>query len=466
MRHRTHLMLAAFALGSTLLPTACGSSEAPAAPARFVPSVVPRAPTDATARGLLDRRGLIHAHSVYSHDACDDVPRDPQTDDIDLDCLDDFRRGLCQTGQDYVMLTDHNESFARSEYPDVLLFDASRGDQLIERAGAPVANWLACPDAPPVLVLAGTETKTMPVGLERHVAPTPSERSAVYGSLEPAELAKLHAAGAVVLLQHTEDWSVDQLLDLPIDGFEMYNLHANTISGLAGALSLIGKITQPELLPFSDLVLLPIVNEDARYLERWGTVLARGAKRVTTMGTDCHRNTFPAELPDGERIDSYRRMMIWFSNHLLVTPDSQGGFDDRALKDALRAGRLYGSFDVLGYPQGFDFHARTAGGTHEMGAELVLADAPELVVTAATIAGLTSADRQPDRTTRLLRAREGGWDVVAEAALDLTFPVTEPGAYRVELRMRPRHLARWLSSFSELSEGDFVWIYSNAIYVR
>lgn len=39
---------------------------------------------------------------------------------------------------------------------------------------------------------------------------------------------------------------------------------------------------------------------------------------MTTLGNDCHRDTFPQLLPDGERIDSYRRMMLWFTNHLLV----------------------------------------------------------------------------------------------------------------------------------------------------
>ena len=42
------------------------------------------------------------------------------------------------------------------------------------------------------------------------------------------------------------------------------------------------------------------------------------SRAVTTVGTDCHRNTFPQLLPDGERIDSYRRMMLW-TNDVLVS---------------------------------------------------------------------------------------------------------------------------------------------------
>src|SRR5262245_46028500 len=42
------------------------------------------------ARGFLDRRGLIHAHSVHSHDACDEMPKDDQGN-YDEQCDRDFR---------------------------------------------------------------------------------------------------------------------------------------------------------------------------------------------------------------------------------------------------------------------------------------------------------------------------------------------------------------------------------------
>ena len=110
-------------------------------------------------RGLVDVRGAIHAHSVYSHDACDGLPRDEATDAINEPCLDDLRRGLCDARHEFVMLTDHGESFARTEFPDVLLHRA--GDTLVERSGAPTANWIACPDGARVLVLAGQGPQDM-----------------------------------------------------------------------------------------------------------------------------------------------------------------------------------------------------------------------------------------------------------------------------------------------------------------
>ena len=155
---------------------------------------------------------------------------------------------------------------------------------------------------------------------------------------EAADDAALPAAWDA-LVAHTETWTVDQLATLPLDGFEMFNLHANLFAGIGAAVPLLAnRESAPELLPASDLVLLPIVSEDPAYVNTWGSVLARGVRRVTTMATDCHRNSFPQLLPDGERIDSYRRMMRWFSNHLLVRPKSDGTWDDADLKEALRAG--------------------------------------------------------------------------------------------------------------------------------
>jgi hypothetical protein len=457
-RSREALVLVLFTLG-------CGGEDAdePEESTGWKPGVVHPTDRPPGSRGLLDRRGLIHAHSVYSHDACDDAPRD-ENDQINLPCLDDFRRGMCQDRHDFVMLTDHGESFARSEYPDVLLYDAARGDALIERDGHPVASWLACPDQDPALVLAGTETETMPVGLEAHVAATQAERDAVYGSAAPEDIEKLKAAGAVSLLQHTESWSVDQLEQLPIDGFEMYNLHANTLKGAGAALELLFNLETPEKLPHSDLVFLPLVSEDPEYLDRWSQVLARGVKRVTTMGTDCHRNTFPALLPDGERVDSYRRMMLWFSNHLLVQPNADGSFDDRSLKDALRAGRLYGAFEAFGYPDGFDFHADAAGTISEMGAEVMLSDGPKLEATAPSVRG--GASPSPEIRTVLWRATDTTWSLVTEGTTSLSHVPTEAGVYRAEVRIRPHHLAKYLASYTGLSDQEFVWIYSNPIYVR
>lgn len=433
--------------------------------AAWRPGEVYASPEAPNARGLLDRRGLIHAHSVYSHDACDGEPvkdgvRDPE-------CFDDFREGLCATKQDFVMLTDHADAFAETEMEQALLHRKARGDLWVRRGGAPVASWAACPGGRQTLVVAGFEAGTMSVGLEQHVALDVETRREVYGSTASAALEQVAGLGAVRLLQHTEDWSVEQLTSMPVEGFEMYNLHANALRAAGTVLELVVLATErPEDLPHPDLIVLPLWSEDPRYLSRWGSTLARGARRVTTMGTDCHRNSFPTLMPDGERGDSYRRMMLWLSNHLLVRPEPDGSWDDRHLKEALRAGRLYGVLEVLGSPVGFDYVAQVGEAVAEMGDAVAYADAPQLLVRAPTVRDLDPARPAPEIEVRLLRAVDGGFEVVATSDGDLQHTPTRPGAYRAEVRMVPHHLAADLGQYRLGELGDFVWIYGNPIYVR
>ncbi len=308
-------------------------------------------------RGLRDVRGIIHAHSVYSSDTCELHPREDNFGPINEECLADFRYGFCETQHDFVMLTDHTNSFSHTEFPDVLLHQPSLGDTLIERDGSAVANWAACENGRKALILAGSESTNMPVGLERHAGVTPAERNGNYGGTSDAAIDALKDAGAVVLVAHTETLTTEELVERPIDGFEMYNFHANLLVSVDIIFEMVKQKEEQELLPHPNLVVVPLITQDPKYTERWGSVLARGVQRVTTMGTDCHQNVFTLKLLDGERLAGYRRMMFWLSNHLLVRPDQDGAWDDRSLKEALRAGRLYGAFEVFGYPEGFDFFA-------------------------------------------------------------------------------------------------------------
>jgi hypothetical protein len=100
-----------------------------------------------------------------------------------------------------------------------------------------------------------------------------------------------------------------------------------------------------------------------------------------------------------------------------------------------------------------------------MGSELDIADAPELRVRMPTLAHLDAAAQAPELTARLLRAKDGGWEEVASGPGDLTYPPQKPGAFRAEIRIRPHHLADFMGGMVDVSGQDFVWVYSNAIYV-
>lgn len=444
--------------------SACTTKDVAPAPVEWAPGLALRTESGERLRGFRDVRGLIHSHSYFSHDACDGKPHD-DAGVYDQVCYEDFRRGACQAKHDFVFLTDHPALFTDHEFPDTLLYRADHGDALIDHGNGPSANRLACPDGPPVLVMAGCESDSMmPIGLEQH-APT---RGTLYGGGQPADYEGVKSFGAVVLVAHTEDWTADQLSTLPLDGFEMYNLHANSLLNLGNVADTVVLIDEKKFdgLPDPNLFFTAFKLEDTRYLTTWGSTLSRGVKRVTTMGTDCHRNSLPQLTQDGERIDSYRRMMMAFSNHVLVRPQADGSYDDRDLKDAIRAGRLYGVFEFLGYAHGFDFFATEAGVTKEMGEEASLAEGVTLHVKAPALVALPKDITPPALTTVLFEARDGGWDEVSRSSgSELSFTATQAGAYRAEVRLTPRHLLKWINKKQGWLAEERPWVYSNAIYV-
>ncbi|WP_255215957.1 hypothetical protein [Pseudenhygromyxa sp. WMMC2535] len=382
------------------------------------------------------------------------------------------RRGRGQRGRERL---EHGR-----QYPDTLLHRPEFGDALLEEDGQAIANYTGCEGfevgatgpAPFVsaLIQAGSEGKTMPIGLPAHAAETVEAREALLGSSDPAAIEALAAAGAVTLVAHTEDWSVEELVELPLDGFEMYNLHANLFLNIVEAGILLTKIGYPETLPHSDLILLALISEDPIYLDTWSAVLATGVHKLTTVGTDCHRNTFPDALPDGQRVDSYERMMKWFSNHLLVAAEAledPDRLEPAALDEALAAGRLYGAFEVFGAPIGFDFHAELGDQVFEIGGAPSLTDgAVSLEVSAPTIQDRDPSTAAPTVELRLLRASAEGWEELATssgpegAVPTLSYLATDPGAYRAEVRILPRHLAGLLGDYEDLIDESFVWIYA------
>jgi hypothetical protein len=451
--------------GTVVGTASCPDAPPPAPPAGgWAPGTIFPA-EGPVSRDFVDVRGLVHAHSVFSHDACDGEAID-ENGVIDSVCFDDFRRGLCQSQHDFVFLTDHGDRFDTTEYPDTLLFKPDLGDVLVNDGSA---NRITCDDGHTALIMAGSENNMMPVGLEHHIP----DRS-LYGSQSQETADALHDAGAVILLAHPEDYDTAQLIAMPVDGFEMYNLHANTLLGAGFALDLLVRANDGDPgVPHPDLLVLALWSEDPAYMQRWGNVLASGKKIVSTMGTDCHRNTFRTILEDGERADSYRRMMISFSNHLRIKP-GDNGIDDADLKEALAAGRLWGAFENMGYPVGFDAVADKDGTSFEFGGDVPVG--ATIRATMPTVRDLDPAKEAPSLRLRLMKAdaSAAGFVEVASSDADLSFVTTEPGAYRVEVRMLPLHLRqdlrdedfRLLDELEGNSEGDYVWIYANPFYVR
>ncbi|MFK7987410.1 MAG: hypothetical protein AB8I08_15420 [Sandaracinaceae bacterium] len=421
-----------------------------------------------TRRGRRLARSILHVHSPLSHDACDGegwVDGELR----DEACLAHFREALCTLHIDAAMITDHVPHLDEVEL-DFGLWIRDEDEAVTNGEGAVVASRMACPDGHRVLLMPGSENRLMPVLLERHpgeAGDLDSMREAYEGNTE-ASRAELRAAGALIWQAHTEGRTVDELRESQLDGLELYNLHANVAPNIRqDDLGLDPASYVADLFLFAransslppDLAVLSFLEANRPSLDRWDTLLAEGVEVAGSGGCDAHENTFPMALNDGERADSYRRMMYWIENILLVDEVSRAG-----VRDALDQGRFYVTTPALGRPEGFDFIAEDGATISEMGEHAPVGST--LTVTVPQLGAEFPSDPAPTVSTHLIRSAEGGGTEVAMTTEDsLTFAADQAGAYRVEVRMTPEHARPYLSRRAEGLVREVVWVYSNPIFI-
>jgi hypothetical protein len=269
------------------------------------------------------------------------------------------------------------------------------------------------------------------------------------------------AHGALVWVAHGESHPIEQLRDVNADGTEIYNLHANIDPSIRQTYlgeDAIAPLTQLGAAGFwgsradgpePDLALLAFIEENPKELALAEALWAEGRHLTTTLGSDVHENAISTKLRDGERGDSYRRVFRWFSNHVLADEASPA-----AIKAALRAGRAFGAFELLGSPSGFDYHAEPAG---EMG---------DTVAAGATLVLSAPLTTDPVRLRIVRVDAQGSTEVASQHGGSLRLAAAQPGAYRAEVRVTPQHLQPYMGTARSALLHEQVWIYANPIYVR
>ncbi len=457
-----------------VLLAACGGDDASSNQPPAWEKGLPEASAIFAARGLTAARGIVHLHSPYSHDACDGMPRDKTTLVPNEPCLQDLRAALCTTRIDFAALTDHDGSMADEDF--TTLFSMRAGDDAVmNSSGEQIASRIHCDTGHTTLVFVGGENDLMPIMLDRHVAAaTLDERHAIYNGNDAASAAAFRAAGGLVWVAHTESKTLDELRAVAPDGIEVYNLHANIDPDIrsmylglpsAGAISAAAEFadTNPGH-PEPDLAMLAFLSPNQPAITTWNALLGEGRHIATTAGSDAHQNAIPILLADGERGDSYRRVLRWFSNLALAT-DAK---DPAAIEAAMAKGRVLSAIEVLGTPSGFDAHATaTDGSTYEIG-DVVPRDSM-LDVDVPTVLGLDPRLPAPVIRTRILWIEPGGQvdELNSTTNPHVTVHLGAPGAYRIEISMIPHHLGPYLGDLgTELADVELPWIYVSPFYVE
>ena len=453
--------------------SACPRTEEPPPEPPFAPGPwdigQPELGPETSRRGLNQVRAIAHLHSHWSHDACDG---DPQPGGVpDEECLGDLRSALCTNRIDVAFLSDHPTHADEAELAERLL--EREDDELVLNVdGDPIAAWMACDSGHRTLMLPGIEGALMPFGINEDLPEA-------WGSNTAEGVQALRDSGAVVWTSHTEQRTLAELEELQLDGFELYQLHANLDPGIRedylglepySYLSEVRPFFFPEengILdpPHPDLAPIAFLEQNEPSLLALETI---GLQRAVAIsgGTDAHQNVFPNLATDGERIDSYRRMIRWFNNRLLL----DGEITPESAKEALRSGRNHIVFEAFGTPSGFDFRIEAEDNIHELGAELDLGRGVGRVFVALPSLDLRSPRGYdlPVVTGRLYRADASGRVLLEEwSDGDLEIAITDPGVYRVEVWLTPHHLTPYLGEVaSDFTTTPVLWIQSGAIFAR
>jgi hypothetical protein len=391
---------------------------------------------------------------------------------LDEACLADLREALCVTRMDYAALTDHDTTMADEPWGPELFLE--RGVDEPVMAGADlVSSRLVCDDGRRVLVSVGGENDLMPIMLDRHPEGDVPTRHAIYNAIDAAAVAAYRASGGLAWIAHSESKDLQLLRDLGLDGMEVYNLHAavdpnirpdylglDAGGGITAVLEFAGMHDDD---PEPDLGVLPLLFENTPSVEKWHSLLGEGRRMAVTAGTDAHQNVLNVSFRDGERGDSYRRMIRWLNNVALVADRE----DAAGIEAAFAAGRLFVLFEILGTPEGFDARLVTTGGDLELGGETPAAEAVSIEVTTPTVHGLDPRLPAPEIRTVIRRVDAGGVTEVGGGTGQVSAAATTPGAYLVEVRIVPHHHAPYLRSLGPAySEAEYVWIQASPFYVR
>lgn len=496
-------------------------------------------------RGLAVARNVVHIHSAYSHDACDNWISD-HPGEVSPTCLQDLRTSLCESGLDVAFMTDHPGRMKDHTFTALLDIHLDQGDTPVGPVGAPYANVVHCPKsatlpAHDLVRTVGFEgTHNMAIGIHNHFKESDKEGTSFADAdskLEDAKasVAQIHLNKGLSCNAHSEedDISVQRMVDVGLDAMEVYNTHANfkTIVGVStrgakmnlGRVFLLDKLLgDPAKSPDPDLALLIMLDiQPEAAFTKWQAVNAQRAV-TAVIGNDVHQNVKlesycgpggqleglcdafvdqypslvallkkggPVMTADGKRLDDYKRLLRWISNHTLVKAGTLAADLPEASKDAIKAGRNWAVFNILGDPAGVDFvgfDAKTSkwvemGGQMSLGSKIHLR-VPDVVP--MPWAHWTAQDSHnpmdlPVVSLVMWRITPGVAKADKVATLSgtpgqvLPFTADQPGKYHLELRVIPKHLRKLLNGLKENTEGapemadlDQRWAVGNPIEIK
>lgn len=233
-----------------------------------------------------------------------------------------------------------------------------------------------------------------------------------------------------------------------LDGLEILNPKA--ISSNAWARSKLNVIWSLIIYPFNPrYAFLRLFREPVEETSLWDS-LSRERPTLAFGGADASARAVPwanALL----KFPSYQASMEITSNHVLLNSELTGNYskDRQKIFNALKKGNFYVSLDLLGDPKGFFAMIEDRDRVFLMG---------EKVKFNKNLRLKAKLPIEPTAFYEIVLFKNGERDATSNT-VELDTPITEPGIYRVIVRVSPR---------LPLPEGKqwITWLYTNNFYVE
>lgn len=254
---------------------------------------------------------------------------------------------------------------------------------------------------------------------------------------------------SLVVLAHPYKTGFSWIGEIPsgLDGFELLNL--KSLTNRAWQESKASTIWSGLIYPFNpELAFARLLSEPTEELALMDQ-LSQQRKIVVYAGTEASARAIPL-ANYLVKFPSYKRSFEIMSNHILLRSELTGNFNNDRQKvfNALKNGNFYLALDILGETKGFSATLVESNKSYLMGSEVKLSKDLALSVKLPAV---------PKDFFEIIVYRNG----VAIANYnhpEFVMPITEPGAYRVQVRVIPMlplpDAKKWLT-----------WIYTNAFYV-
>jgi len=339
-------------------------------------------------RDLFDYAGIVHFHSLYSHDG--------------RASMEEILRAAEKNGIRYLLLTDHSTLEARRD------------------------GWEGWRDG--VLVAVGQEIAPrfnhyLAFGIDREYPVDEEDRRPPQGYID--EVNRQGGFGFIAHPDHdgTEVFHVKHYpwIDWTVTGYSgmgVWDFMTDWQASLTGTFRALLSYAAPAFF---------LRGPRPVTLSRWDFL--NETSKVAGIGESDNHDTEKRFLGFRFPVFPFCRAFRFIRTHVLLPRPFEGdnGRDLDALYQALREGRSYVSLDVFENPEGFRFSVHSGGGEAIPGEGIALSGE-----------ALGRVDLPAPGRIRVVRR---GRVLLEETGRSLRFPIVEPGTYRVEIFLR--RFRRW-----------------------